>query len=160
LSVRVHTIVSGGQTGADRAALHAARAAGVMIAGWIPAGRWAEDGPVDGAFIELRETTSTAPGERTRLNVRDSDGTLIVSHGALRGGSALTLVVAEALGRPVLHLDLERIALAPAVTLARDWLAAHAIATLNVAGPRASEDARAYDATRAVLAALLTRGQP
>jgi putative molybdenum carrier protein len=155
LSAGLRKIVSGGQTGADRAALHAARSAGVAIGGWVPAGRAAEDGPIDAAFAELRETTSGEPAERTRLNVRDSDATLIVSHGPLQGGSALTFALAQELERPVLHLDLERSALPGAVELARAWLRSHPVATLNVAGPRASEDPRVYDATLAVVSALL-----
>jgi hypothetical protein len=70
-------IISGGQTGADRAALDAARAWNVPIGGWVPAGRAAEDGAIPAEYIELRETDTRLPEERTRLNVQDSDGTLI-----------------------------------------------------------------------------------
>jgi putative molybdenum carrier protein len=153
--MHVRKIVSGGQTGADRAALHAARAAGVPIGGWIPAGRAAEDGPIDDAFSELREAPSADPAERTRLNVRDSDGTLILSHGSLHGGSELTLQYARQLQRPVLHLDLSAVAASAAVARVLEWLSSSPIATLNVAGPRASEDPRIYDATLAVVSALL-----
>jgi hypothetical protein len=152
-------VVSGGQTGADRAALDAARSAGVAIGGWIPLGRWAEDGPIPSDLAELRETTSRDPGERTVLNVLDSDGTLIVSHGELRGGSALTRAAAVRHGRPWLWLDLAEEPLESAPSRASAWIAEHEIRVLNVAGPRASEDARIYDATLALVTALLPRSR-
>jgi len=153
-------IVSGGQTGADRGALDAARAAGVPIGGWVPRGRWAEDGPVPAAYDGLRETASADPAERTRRNVLDSDGTLIVSHGPPGGGTALTRSVAEALGKPCLWLDLDVLSAEDAVARALAWMSRHAIETLNVAGPRASEDPRGYDSTRAVIGALLASFPP
>src|SRR5947207_15103352 len=82
-------IVSGGQTGADRAALDAAMEAGIACGGWCPEDRTAEDGPIDPKY-----PLTPAPGagyrERTRLNVRDSEGTVIFSFGPLRGGSEHT----------------------------------------------------------------------
>ena len=84
-------IVSGGQTGADRAALDIGMECGLEIVGWIPKGRLAEDGPIPLHYEELVETESSDPSRRTSLNVRDSDATLIVSHGPLSGGSLLTL---------------------------------------------------------------------
>src|SRR5258706_15582674 len=99
-------IVSGGQTGADRAALDVALEQGFEIGGWIPKGRRAEDGPIPQSYRGLLETDSADPSVRTALNVRDSDATLIVSHGQLRGGSLLTLDEARRLGRCVLHVDL------------------------------------------------------
>ena len=84
-------IVSGGQTGADRAALDFARANGLGIGGWVPRGRLAEDGLIPEDYLGLLEADSTDPAVRTALNVRDSDATLILSHGPLTGGSLLTL---------------------------------------------------------------------
>lgn len=110
-----HKIISGGQTGADRAALDAARALGVACGGWVPRGRWAQDGAIDAAYSSLCETMTADPAERTRLNVVDSDATLIVSHGALHGGAALTLQIARELAKPVLHIDLTVTAKALAV---------------------------------------------
>ena len=68
-------------------------------------GRWAEDGPIPHSYSRLKECDSPEPELRTRLNVRDSDTTLILSHGELSGGSALTRDLALELGKPVKHLD-------------------------------------------------------
>jgi len=150
-------VVSGGQTGVDRGALDAARAAGVPTAGWVPRGRWAEDGRVPDIYDGLSETDSADPAERTRRNVADSDGTLLVSHGPLVGGSALTRSVAEGLGKPCLWLDLDLGTMGEAAARAREWIAVHAIETLNVAGPRASEDARGHAAALELVFDILTR---
>jgi hypothetical protein len=136
----VRTIVSGGQTGADRAALDVALECGLRIGGWVPRGRLAEDGPIPERYSGLRECESADPAVRTRLNVRDSDATLVVSHGPLAGGSLLTLQEAIATRKPVLNLDLAVHPPDVAASKARAWLRATAPATLNVAGPRASED--------------------
>jgi Circularly permutated YpsA SLOG family len=153
--VAIEKIVCGGQTGADRGALHAAQALGVPIGGWVPRGRRAEDGPIARDVGAFNETSSDDPHERTRLNVRDSDGTLIVSHGPLVGGSAYTLQIAKQLHKPVCHIDLDRVSVTDAIPKVRAWLHESAIQCLNVAGPRASEDARAYEGTFAVVSALL-----
>jgi hypothetical protein len=150
-------IISGGQTGADRAALEAARAWNVPVGGWVPAGREAEDGAIPAEFVELRETATRLPEERTRLNVQDSDGTLIISHGALTGGSALTLELAQQLQKPVLHIDLCQVPMPGAIRAVLSWLRSHPIEHLNVAGPRASEDAHAQRGTFAVVAGMLAR---
>src|SRR3954470_16119485 len=85
----VRKIISGGQTGADRAALDAALALGIPHGGWVPKGRWAEDGPLDPRYT-VQETPTAVVSVRTAWNVRDSDATLIISHSKLSGGSALT----------------------------------------------------------------------
>jgi hypothetical protein len=153
-------VVSGGQTGADRAALEAARAAGFEAGGWVPKGRWAEDGKIPDGLGELHETESADPAERTRRNVADSDATLILSHGALQGGSALTRDEAHRLRKPCLWLDLERVRPELAVERVLAWLEQHAIGVLNVAGPRASEDAGIHETTFALVSALLARVRP
>jgi Circularly permutated YpsA SLOG family len=152
-------IVSGGQTGADRAALDAARTWGIPVSGWVPAGREAEDGKIPAEFVELMEAGSGRPEERTALNVRDSDGTLILSHGGLTGGSQFTLEVAEELKKPVLHLDLDQVSLKSAVHEALRWLRSNGIESLNVAGPRASEDPRSYAVTFAVISGILASAE-
>jgi hypothetical protein len=150
-------IVSGGQTGADRAALDFALANEIPVGGWVPRGRLAEDGPIPDRYPGLVETESADPAVRTARNVRDSDATLIVSHGPLSGGSRFTLEEATRRGKPVLHLDLDAVAPAEAAVRLRRWLAAVRPSTLNVAGPRASQDPRIAAATATVLGALLAR---
>ncbi|MCP4451447.1 MAG: hypothetical protein GY809_08300, partial [Planctomycetes bacterium] len=97
-------IISGGQTGVDRAALDWAIEAGVAHGGWCPKGRLAEDGPIPSQY-DLAETPSDDYAVRTHWNVRDSDATVIVSlHRTLSGGTELTQMLAVALGKPWLHV--------------------------------------------------------
>ena len=154
--MRIARIVSGGQTGADRAALDAAIAHGLAYAGWCPAGGWAEDLPDPPGLLArypgLRETPSADPAERTRLNVRDSHATLIVgARPGLSRGTDLTVETAARLGRPYLLVD--------DADAVRDWLASlGGELTLNVAGPRESERAGVYVLVRALLGAVLRPG--
>ncbi len=150
-------IVSGGQTGADRAALDVAIECGLEIGGWIPRGRLAEDGPISPRYRGLVETDSIDPSVRTTLNVRDSDATLIVSHQPLQGGSLLTLEEARRLGRSVLHIDLSVTPQASAITHLAGWLRSVNPSILNVAGPRASDDASIYGSVSELLRAALSR---
>jgi hypothetical protein len=98
-------IVSGGQSGADRAGLDAALLHGLPHGGWCPKGRKAEDGVIDLKYL-LTETTSAGYRTRTERNVRDSDGTLILTLSAvLTGGSLLTQNLARKHSRPSLHVS-------------------------------------------------------
>ena len=155
-------IVSGGQTGADRAALEAALELGLEVGGWVPLGRQAEDGTIPEHFANLQEAESALPAVRTELNVRDSDATVIFSYGALTSGSALTESLARKLAKPLLHLDLDRISEVNASAVLCDWLIRQRPGTLNVAGPRESEDPAIHAATKRVLIAALgeTRAGP
>ena len=152
----VERIVSGGQTGVDRAALDAALALGVPCGGWCPGGRRAEDGPIAERY-PLVETPSAQYAERTRLNVRDSDATLILTRGALTGGTALTADLAGELGRPVLVVDFADWEVAAALSAVRAWIDARAIGTLNLAGPRESTVPGIYAESLAFLTELLRR---
>lgn len=145
------TIVSGGQTGVDRAALDVAMERGMPCGGWCPAGRWAEDGPIHARY-PLRETPSDNPAERTQWNVRDSDGTAVLTTSAASSGTELTQRIARRLGRPVYwwHLDAP-----PDPDAFRRWLQTHKIRTLNVAGPRESESPGVYASACAWLRASL-----
>ncbi|MFP4500089.1 MAG: putative molybdenum carrier protein [Candidatus Hydrogenedentota bacterium] len=127
-------IVSGGQTGVDRAALDVAMRLGIPCGGWCPKGRFAEDGRIPPTY-PLIETPAREYAERTCWNVRDSDGTLILTFGEPAGGTALTRVFALQEHKPHLVIDLET---KPTVTGAHRWINNHNIAVLNVAGPRAS----------------------
>jgi hypothetical protein len=136
------TIISGGQTGADRAALDFAIECGLPHGGWCPRGRLAEDGPIPAQY-ELRETPSRKYAQRTEWNIRDSDATLVMSIAANpQGGTRLTLALARQLGKPVLHLSRDA-----SVGTARDlasqldaFLNENSVRILNVAGPRASQE--------------------
>jgi hypothetical protein len=146
-------IKTGGQTGVDRAALDAALACGVDAGGWCPAGRAAEDGPIPARY-PLREAPSADPAVRTRLNVRDSDGTLVLAPGPLAGGTRITAAAARAWGRPLRVVDPRDLR---AVEPVAAWAEAAGIRALNVAGPRASEWPEGYAAARAFVEALLAR---
>ena len=148
-------IISGGQTGADRAALDAALDAGVEIGGWVPRGRRAEDGELNEKYAALKETDSPHYEARTRCNVRDSDATLIISHGALHGGSRYTREMAEEMGKPFMHVDLDQLPHDLALTMIREWLGTLEGETLNVAGPRESSDGKIYKAVKRIITDLL-----
>ena len=145
-------IVSGGQTGVDRAALDVALFLGLPCGGWCPRGRLAEDGVINERY-PLQETADTRYSDRTRLNVHDSDGTLILNPVPLRGGTALTLKYARRMRRPVImtsmrsNRDIARI---------RKWIHGWEIRTLNVAGPRESKRPGIYDQSYSFLQRILS----
>jgi hypothetical protein len=155
----IEKIISGAQTGADRAALDVAIELGIRHGGWIPKGRRTEDGRLPDEY-HLLETASIDYSQRTRLNVLDSDGTLIVSHGNLTGGSALTQELARKLRQPCLHVDLDYVSNSKAAQIISSWIDTRQIKTLNVAGPRASNDPEIYEATKTVLKTVIERYLP
>lgn len=136
-------IISGGQTGVDRAALDFALARNVPCGGWCPKGRLAEDGMIPPRY-PLKETLSSDYAERTIWNVRDSDGTLVITWGPPTEGSAFTVEIAESMAKPFLVVDLAEVW---DVEAAAAWLQEHDIRTLNVAGPRASKTPAIYELT-------------
>ncbi|MFM1918705.1 MAG: hypothetical protein RLZZ303_339 [Candidatus Hydrogenedentota bacterium] len=144
-------IVSGGQTGVDRAALDAALYAGIPCGGWCPKGRRAEDGVI-ALLYPLDETPTDDYAERTLWNARDSDGTLVLTVGEPTGGTALTLDFADQLRRPSLLVDLS---LEASVSRARAWIETERIHTLNIAGPRESGVPGIYAKARGFLDKLL-----
>lgn len=148
--MQVKKIVSGGQTGADRAALDFAIEYGIDHGGWVPEGRLAEDGAIPERY-RLRELAGGGYAARTEKNVTDADGTLIVSRGELTGGSLLTRQMAEKHARPCLHVHMGRIPLFESAIDVYEWIVAHGIGVLNVAGPRASKDPFVYEMTRNLL---------
>ncbi len=148
----VRKIVSGGQTGADRAALDFALEWNISHGGWIPKGRLAEDGRLPEKY-RLKEMNTTDYARRTEQNVVDSDATLIFSHGKLTGGSLLTRKMALKHGRPLLHMDLLQTNSFSAAQGIHAWIKEQRIGVLNVAGPRQSQDKRIYRATFDILEA-------
>ena len=143
-------IVSGGQTGADRAALDWAIAHGVPHGGWCPKGRLAEDGSIDARY-SLKETPSARYIQRTEWNARDADGTVVFSTGEfLTGGSKRTVELARKHRRPVLHLSKGGGVPAAEVALRR-FVEENGIKVLNVAGPRASKEPKVGAFVREVL---------
>jgi len=141
----IKKIISGGQTGADQAALDAAIKLDIPHGGWIPKGRITEDGPLPDKY-QLEEMPTSSYAARTEQNVLDSDGTLIVSHGELTGGSAYTRDVALEQEQPWLHIDLHKTGIFDAALKLSEWVLNNNIEILNVAGPRASKDPNIYRA--------------
>jgi hypothetical protein len=137
ISIRV---VSGGQTGVDRAALDAALELKLPCGGWCPKGRKAEDGPIPARY-PLKETESASYPVRTEANVKDSDGTLILTWGPPTGGTLLSVELAEIHRKPFQVIDMNA---APSSTEVTRWLVANMIYTLNVAGPRQGKEDRVY----------------
>ncbi|HRZ05562.1 MAG TPA: putative molybdenum carrier protein [Candidatus Competibacteraceae bacterium] len=144
-------IVSGGQTGVDRAALDVGLALGLAVGGGCPRGRRAEDGQIPDRY-PLTETPERNYQTRTRRNIEDADGTLILNLGTLDGGTALTASHARQIGKPCLIVALEE-GIAPAAF--RDWRATNHITVLNVAGPRESKRPGVYAAAIHCLEILL-----
>ncbi|MGH7128405.1 MAG: putative molybdenum carrier protein [Planctomycetaceae bacterium] len=147
----VQRMVSGGQTGADRAALDVALELGIPCGGWCPRGRRAEDGVIPARY-PLQETRSPQDRVRTRWNVRDSEGTLILARGELTGGTLLTRQCALKLPRPLLIVDLVESADPAPVA---DWLREHTMTVLNIAGPRESQCPGIYERAAEFLRGLL-----
>lgn len=149
-------IVSGGQSGVDRGALDAALKHGFPCGGWCPPGRMAEDGPIPDSY-PLVEMPHGDYLERTIQNVVDSDGSAIVYFGELSGGTEQTLLHCIQRGKPYKLIDASEIPAERAATLVDEFVARHAIATLNVAGPRASEAPAAYAYAFDFVSRLLAR---
>ncbi len=149
-------MISGGQTGVDRAALDVALALGLDCGGWCPAGRRAEGGPIP-VLYPLLETETADYAERTRRNVVDADATLVLCQGGLRGGTLLTVEAASALDKPCLVIDLRRPWQPQDV---RGWLDVCAVGTLNIGGPRESGAPGIYAQASEFLRAALALAAP
>ncbi len=139
-------IISGGQTGADRAALDVAIEQGLDYGGWAPRGFKAEDGRLSMRYTcRMSEMPTSIYDDRTRQNIVDSDGTLVCHTGMLAGGTLLTVETTRALDKPLLVLNLAEVGPERAVEHLHDWIRRNAIEVLNVAGPRASHNGHIYD---------------
>lgn len=151
-------IISGGQTGADRAALDFAIKNDIPHGGWIPKGRKTEDGILQDKY-QLQEMPTASYPKRTEKNILDSDGTIIFSRGKLTGGSALTRKLSKQHGRPWLHIDLDGVDYEIAADVIDGWIDRHDIQVLNVAGPRATKDPGIHDIVVGILDRVL-KGAP
>lgn len=144
-------VISGGQTGVDRAALDAALRSGFRCGGWCPVGRRAEDGPIDARY-PLKELASWRYEVRTKQNVADADGTLIIAETPLLGGTRLTRAFARELDKPVLVVPPRGLFLSKLIEC---WLKEHRIGVMNVAGPRESSCPGIYHDALAIMTELL-----
>ena len=148
-------IISGGQTGVDRAALDVAMRQGLPHGGWIPKGRLTEEGPLPSHY-QLEEMPTDGYEARTEKNVLESDGTLLISRGSPTGGTDYTRKMALKHGKQLLHIDLTLGQRASdAASLIASWIEMNRIETLNVAGSRASHDPLIYMDTVNILTHLL-----
>jgi hypothetical protein len=143
-------VVSGGQTGVDRAALDVAMSMGMPVGGWCPRGRWAEDGRIPDHY-PLNETRSQDVHVRTQRNVECSSATLVITRGSPIGGTRYTVEVAESMRRPLLIVDLLDPSREPVLAISH-WLDTHQPTILNVNGPRESGAPGITDEAARVLA--------
>ncbi len=148
-------IISGGQTGVDRAALDSALDMNFPSGGWCPKSRRAEDGVIDEKY-PLCETPGPEYAQRTEANVQNSDGTLIITpgldSGPLSGGTAFTQQLADQHHKPCLIVDPDDPNATPVIVA---WLEKHALTTLNIAGPRESTSPGIRDKAYALVTGLL-----
>ncbi len=151
-------IISGGQTGADRSALDFAIDNNIPHGGWIPKGRITEAGQLPDKY-HLQEMATASYDIRTEQNVIDSDGTVILSHGKLTGGSALTQTFTIKHHKPRLHLDMNKTTITDAADSLNNWIGKNNINILNVAGPRASKDDKIYQVTKDILEAAFIKDE-
>ncbi len=150
----INKIISGGQTGADQAALDSAIKFDIPHGGWVPRGRRTENGRLHEKY-RMKETVSASYPARTRQNIIDSDGTVIIARGSLTGGSLLTRNMAERVGRPCCCIDLAKIEEFEGAVMLSTFVMENRIAVLNVAGPRLRSDPGIYRDVRAVIEAFL-----
>ena len=137
-------IISGGQTGVDRAALDVALKRGIQCGGWCPAGRLDEFGRIPDHYPVKKVEQGSFAG-RTLQNVKDSDGSVIIYCVELRGGTEYTLTCCKELQRPHIVIDAARRSAEAAGKAIVDFVRGHEIETLNVAGPRQSEWQEGYN---------------
>ncbi len=150
-------IVSGGQTGVDRAALDVALTLQIPHGGWCPKGRRAEDGRISRKY-QLRESDARDYAVRTEQNVIDSDATLILFREKITGGTRLTQHLASKHQRPQMRIDLQQADSDQQMEIAKSsisqWLAKHNVRVLNIAGPRESSNPGIHQQTMDFLRAV------
>jgi predicted Rossmann-fold nucleotide-binding protein len=149
-------LISGGQTGVDRAALDVALECGIECGGWCPSGRLDEFGRIPDHY-PVQELAAGGFTERTLQNVKDSDGTVIIYPGKLGGGTEQTVRFCIELHRPHQLIDASKNSADEGAKLISDFMLKHEIHVLNMAGPRQSEWPEGYDYAFRVLEGFLTR---
>jgi hypothetical protein len=154
-TVKALKIISGGQTGVDRAALDVALRHGIECGGWCPAGRLDEFGKIPDRY-PVQELQGGGFIERTLQNVKDSDGTVVIYPVELRGGTEQTVYFCLDLKRPHELIDASKIAAEGAAKLIGDFVDKNKINILNVAGPRESEWPGGYGYASRALDIFLT----
>jgi hypothetical protein len=152
-------IISGGQTGVDRAALDVALKHGVECGGWCPAGRMDEFGRIPDRY-PVHELEAGGFTERTLQNVKDSDGTVVIYPGKLYGGTEQTVTFCKELRRPHELIDASKLATEDAAGLITEFVRDNKVSVLNVAGPRQSEWPEGYDYGSRALKSFLTCCSP
>jgi hypothetical protein len=150
----IEKIISGGQTGADRGAIDAALKYSFPYGGWIPKGRLTEYGTLPDEY-KLKEMPTKIYPARTEKNVLASDGTVIITHGKLTGGSALTKKFAKKHKRPYLHINLNETPAFLASSEINAWINKNNIEILNVAGSRASKDPQIYEDAKYIIQGVI-----
>ena len=156
--IMLKKIQTGCQTGADIAAADAAICEGFPYTGWVPKGRRTEQGPLDKQY-KVFEMPTTGYPPRTKRNIAESDGTVIFTHGALTGGSALTKKFAQDLNKRYLHINFSKITVPEAIAELNNWLLTNDIEILNVAGRSASKDPEIYPKVYEVILNIIKANQ-
>jgi len=154
MTPRLAKIITGGQTGVDRGALDAALEHRFPCGGWCPPGRLAEDGPID-SFYPLTEMKTGGYEERTRRNVEDADGTVVIYFGELEGGTALTVEQCVLRNKPYELINAEELTASEAAKLVVAFIETRSVSILNVAGPRESRVPSARGYSREVIGRVL-----
>ncbi|MBA4374237.1 MAG: hypothetical protein C0402_15410 [Thermodesulfovibrio sp.] len=148
---QISKIISGGQTGADRAGLDVAIELALPYGGSIPSGRRTEDGHLPSKYEKMTELGSRHYQVRTEKNVIDADATLLFTGKKVGSGSALTRKVAEKYHKAFLHINLDKKTDDEAVVEISHWLDEMKPAVLNIAGSREAESGGIYSRVCAVL---------
>lgn len=164
--MKLSKIVSGAQTGADRAGLDAAMDFSLPHGGWCPRGRRAEDGTIPEKYDGLKETGSQGYLVRTKLNATCSHGTVVFTFGPPRSGSQKTIEFAMDVGRPFIHINLAELDDWGASKMVEEWMATSLKdvnnVVLNVAGSRESSSPGIGARVRTIMGTVIlkTRGEP
>ncbi len=148
-------IVSGGQTGVDRAALDAAIDCNFPYGGYVPKGRIAEDGVIPSKYSSLTELKNKDYVVRTRKNIEHSDGTVVIYKGKLGRGTKYTINYAKKVGKPLLEIDMSKLSVEQAVASIKSFIEKNEIQVLNVAGPRLSKSPEIYSLAYEIVKSIL-----